>query len=49
MANAMGSFTTPSYISFCEDETLVGGQAKAQIRSNAENTIYDLKQLLGKK
>eukprot|EP01084_Bolivina_argentea_P243251 407828_1 len=47
--NDMGERTTPSYVSFSDTERLVGTSAKNQAARNAENTIFDMKRLIGKK
>jgi len=38
-----------AYISFTENEILIGNSAKMQIQNNPKNTIYDLKHILGRK
>jgi L1 cell adhesion molecule like protein len=45
--NELGSNTTPSWVSFT-DEKLVGQPAKSKLSSNASNTVYDSKRLIGK-
>jgi molecular chaperone DnaK len=48
--NAEGARTTPSVVAFAEDgERLVGQLAKRQAQTNAENTIFAVKRLIGKK
>ncbi|KAJ4460790.1 putative Luminal-binding protein 4 [Paratrimastix pyriformis] len=50
IANDLGSRTTPSWIAFTENgERLVGESAKNQAGSNPENTIYDVKRIIGRK
>lgn len=49
IANDQGNRTTPSYVSFNDSERLVGDAAKNQASSNPENTIFDVKRLLGRK
>lgn len=44
-----GSRTIPSYVSFTDDEKLVGDAAKSQAAMNPKNTIYDVKRLIGRK
>ena len=44
-----GSRTIPSYVSFTEEEKLVGDAAKNQAAMNPKNTIYDVKRLIGRK
>ena len=46
--NDQGNKTTPSYVAFNNEERLVGESAKSQIGSNAKNTIYDAKRLIGR-
>src|SRR4249919_817229 len=48
--NAEGSRTTPSVVAYTEDgEVLVGAPAKRQAVTNARNTIYAVKRLIGRK
>ena len=48
--NDQGNRITPSYVAFtAEGERLIGDAAKNQLTSNAENTIFDAKRLLGRK
>ena len=48
--NSEGKRTTPSIIAFSEDgEVLVGESAKRQAVTNPENTIYEVKRLIGRK
>src|SRR5499426_1103668 len=48
--NAEGSRTTPSVVAYTEDgEILVGAPAKRQAVTNAKNTIYAVKRLIGRK
>jgi len=49
IANDQGNRTTPSYVSFTEDERLIGDGAKNQSSMNPENTVYDAKRLIGRK
>ena len=44
-----GSRTIPSYVSFTDEEKLVGDAAKNQAAMNPKNTIYDVKRLIGRK
>lgn len=46
--NELGSNTTPSYVSFTEDERIIGEVAKNRIGQNSKNTIYDVKRLIGR-
>jgi molecular chaperone DnaK len=48
--NAEGSRTTPSVVAYTEDgEILVGAPAKRQAVTNARNTIYAVKRLIGRR
>jgi len=47
IANDQGNRTTPSYVAFTPEERLVGESAKNQASMNPQNTIYDIKRLLG--
>ena len=48
--NAEGGRTTPSIVAYMEDgETLVGAPAKRQVVTNARNTLYAVKRLIGRK
>lgn len=48
--NAEGARTTPSVVAFSENgERMVGQLAKRQAQANAENTIYAVKRLIGKR
>ncbi|KYN05030.1 Heat shock 70 kDa protein cognate 5 [Cyphomyrmex costatus] len=48
--NAEGSRTTPSYVAFSkDDERLVGMPAKRQAVTNASNTFYATKRLIGRR
>ena len=49
IANDQGNRTTPSYVSFTDEERLVGDAAKSSVSSNPLNTVYDAKRLMGKK
>jgi len=44
-----GSRIIPSYVSFNDNEKLVGDAAKNQSTMNPKNTIYDTKRLIGRK
>ena len=47
--NAEGARTTPSIVAFTDDEKLVGQPAKRQAVTNAENTIFAVKRLIGRR
>jgi molecular chaperone DnaK len=48
--NAEGSRTTPSVVAYTEDgEILVGAPARRQAVTNAKNTIYAVKRLIGRR
>jgi molecular chaperone DnaK (HSP70) len=38
-----GNFTTPSFVSFTDEERLIGEAAKNQAAMNPANTIFDVK------
>jgi heat shock protein 5 len=48
IANDMGNRITPSYVAFTDDERLIGDGAKNQASLNPENTVYDVKRLIGR-
>jgi heat shock protein 1/8 len=48
IANDQGNRTTPSYVSFTDNERLIGDGAKNQASMNPENTIYEVKRLIGR-
>ena len=41
IANDKGNRTTPSYVSFTEEERLIGDAAKSMVSSNPSNTVFD--------
>jgi molecular chaperone DnaK len=47
--NAEGARTTPSIVAYCDDEVVVGAAAKRQAVTNATNTLFDIKRLIGRK
>ncbi len=49
LTNDVGERTTPSWISFGEHERLVGKPAKDHQKKNINNTIFDVKRLMGRK
>jgi molecular chaperone DnaK (HSP70) len=48
ISNSLGNRTTPSWVSFTDNEILVGEAAKNIYSKNTSNTIYDIKRLMGK-
>ena len=50
IANAQGNRITPSYVAFTPaGERLIGDSAKNQATVNPENTMFDVKRLIGRK
>jgi len=50
IANDQGNRITPSYVAFTDSgERLVGDAAKNQATINPENTVFDVKRLIGRK
>ena len=47
IANDQGNRTTPSWVAFTDSERLFGEAAKNQVSTNAKNTVYDIKRLMG--
>ena len=47
--NAEGSRTTPSIVAYANGETLAGQPAKRQAVTNADNTLFAIKRLIGRK
>ena len=43
--NDIDHYTTPSVVSFTENERLIGESAKSQITRNYKNTICDVKKI----
>ena len=46
--DSQGNRITPSYVSFTNEQRLIGAAAKKQITKNIKNTIYDAKRLIGR-
>lgn len=49
IADDQGYRTTPSYVGFNGHKRLIGEAAKAQAVYNPENTVYDVKRLIGRR
>ncbi|KAJ8594600.1 heat shock protein 70 [Rhizopogon salebrosus TDB-379] len=49
IANDQGHRITPSWVSFSDDERLVGDSAQNAFHSNPKNTVFDAKCLIGRK
>jgi len=49
IANDQGHRITPSWVSFSDDERLVGDAAKNAYHTNPSNTVFDAKRLMGRK
>lgn len=49
IANDQGNRTTPSYVSFTDEERIVGDGAKSLANSKPKNTVFDAKRLIGRK
>jgi len=49
IANDQGNKTTPSFVSFDDNERLIGDAAKDQAARNPQGTIFDAKRLIGRK
>ncbi|XP_058772438.1 heat shock cognate 70 kDa protein-like [Vicia villosa] len=47
--NDQGNRITPSFVSFNNDQRLIGDAAKNQSATNPENTVFDAKRLIGRK
>jgi len=50
IANDQGNRITPSYVAWADDgERMIGDSAKNQATINPENTVFDVKRLIGRK
>jgi molecular chaperone DnaK len=49
LENAEGARTTPSIVAFTDQERLIGQPAKRQAVTNAANTVYAVKRLIGRR
>jgi len=49
ITNPLGKNTTPSWVAFTDNETLIGEAAKKQAASNPKRTIFGVKRLMGKR
>ena len=47
IANEQGNRTMPSYVSFTDDDRLIGEAAKSVVANNPKNTVFDAKRLIG--
>jgi heat shock protein 5 len=48
IANDQGNRITPSFVAFSDEERLIGDAAKNQASLNPNNTVYDVKRLIGR-
>jgi L1 cell adhesion molecule like protein len=48
IASDTGNRTVPSWVSFTEEERLVGEPAKSAAAANVKNTVFDAKRLIGR-
>lgn len=46
--NSLGNRITPSYVAFSEEERKIGEAAKNEATVNPENTLFDVKRLIGR-
>ncbi|KAH9033559.1 heat shock protein 70 [Lactarius hengduanensis] len=49
IANDQGHRITPSWVSFTDEERLIGDSAKNAFHTNPTNTVFDAKRLIGRK
>ncbi|KAK2420533.1 heat shock cognate 70 kDa protein [Trifolium repens] len=49
IVNDQGNRTTPSYVAFTDSERMIGDSAFNKAATNATNTVYDAKRLIGRK
>ena len=50
IANDQGNRITPSYVAWTDEgERMIGDSAKNQATINPENTVFDVKRLIGRK
>lgn len=49
IANDQGNRTTPSFVTYTDDERLVGDASKNVAVEHLENTVYDVKRFIGRK
>ena len=48
LPNSQGARTTPSYVAFNAQGRVVGQPAKDQAAMNSDNTLYDVKRIIGR-
>jgi len=48
ISSESGNRTVPSYVSFTEEERIVGEAAKSMSATNPKNTVFDAKRLIGR-
>lgn len=49
IANDQGNRITPSYVSFTDEERIIGDGAKQLAAANPKNTVFDAKRLIGRR
>ena len=49
IANDQGNRTTPSHVAFTDTERLVGDAAEQQVARNPQNSVFDVKRLIGRR